>query len=540
MNENNFDNNDYNKPIQPDIDECFDKSEEGIIEDVTTAEIDVPATEDMDNEDVSSEEDIDMSGIAESGNFVPNFTLVTPSDEETFEEGEASGEDSTDVILQKKLSEYEYDRTEVFDNEESASKADEEEMPVQETEEVKTESTKEAEEEKYDPRFSKPPKKERKKKSRTENGTRVSRGILLVVCCLVFSLIGSYIGGYYGMYNAIRNSGGTVLYQSVQLTDDDGEYITSPLSVESTAELVKHSVVEITTETVQESWFIQQYVTEGAGSGVIISEDGYIVTNNHVIEGVSSIKVRTIDGTEYTAKLIGTDSKTDLAVIKIEAQDLKAAVFGSSGSLKVGQSVIAVGNPLGELGGTVTDGIISALEREMTIEGARMNLLQTNAAVNPGNSGGGLFNLYGELVGIVNAKTSGSGIEGLGFAIPIDDARDVIEELIDLGYVSGRAYMGVTLIDINDYMTAASYRVNRYGVYILEVETGSPADNAGLRAGDYVEGIDDELISRSDALVQYIATKSVGDTVTMYIERNGQGMDISVTLAEYIPASNIN
>lgn len=427
-------------------------------------------------------------------------------------------------VLAGKLSEYEYDLSHA-----------KEEMQAAEAEPVAEKA-----EEAYDPRFSKPPKKEKKAKSGNEKKGGTLRSAALIALCLVVSLVGSYIGGYNGMLKAMRSHGGTVLYQSVRNTDEDGNAITSPLSIEAVAENVKDSVVEITTETVQESWFIQQYVTEGAGSGVIISEDGYIVTNNHVIEGVSSIKVRLVDGSEYDAKLIGTDSKTDLAVIKVEASGLNASVFGSSSSLKVGQSVVAVGNPLGELGGTVTDGIISALEREMTIEGEKMNLLQTNAAVNPGNSGGGLFNRYGELVGIVNAKTSGSGIEGLGFAIPIDDAKKVIEELIDLGYVSGRAYMGVTLLDINDYMTAASYRVSRYGVYILSVEEGSPAHKAGLRAGDYVEGIDEKIISSSDEVIEYVGSKSIGDTVTMHIVREDKRMETEIVLGEFVPTTNIN
>ncbi len=445
---------------------------------------------------------------------------------------EATEEKKVDEVLTAQLSEYEYDASHA---EEEISADGNESVTA---EEASRDSQQEEVHEKYDPRFSKPPKKEKKTKPAKSGGTL--KGIALVSLCLVFSLIGSFIGGYYGMNKAMQSQGGTVLYQAVERTDKEGNTLTSPLSIEDVAETVKASVVEITTETVQESWFIQQYVTEGAGSGVIISKDGYIVTNNHVIEGVSSIRVRLVDGTEYDATLIGTDSKTDLAVIKIEAENLSSAVFGMSGSLKVGQSVVAVGNPLGELGGTVTDGIISALEREMTIEGEKMNLLQTNAAVNPGNSGGGLFNLYGELVGIVNAKTSGSGIEGLGFAIPIDDAKDVIEELIDLGYVSGRAYMGVTLLDINDYMTAASYRVNRYGVYILSVQEDSPAFSAGLRAGDYVEGIDDVIISSSNELTEYVGSKSIGDTVTMHIARDSKRMDIQVTLGEFVPATNIN
>ncbi|MBQ2862637.1 MAG: trypsin-like peptidase domain-containing protein, partial [Clostridia bacterium] len=189
---------------------------------------------------------------------------------------------------------------------------------------------------------------------------------------------------------------------------------------------VRDTVVEIVTENIQESAFYGQYVTSGAGSGVIINENGYIITNNHVVAGANTIYVRTTDQKEYKASLVGTDEESDIAVIKIDATSLKAATLGDSSAIKLGEAVIAIGNPLGSLGGTVTDGIISALDREVTIDGQEMRLLQTNAAVNPGNSGGGLFNMAGELIGVVNAKSSssnsGATIEGLGFAIPINHA----------------------------------------------------------------------------------------------------------------------
>lgn len=177
-------------------------------------------------------------------------------------------------------------------------------------------------------------------------------------------------------------------------------------------------MVEVTTEAVTTNAFFGQYVQSGAGSGVIITEDGYIITNNHVVSGASQVTVRTSDGTEYPATVVGADSKTDIAVLKIEATGLTPAVVGDSDSLQVGEFTLAVGNPLGELGGTVTDGIISALDREVTVENQTMNLLQTNAAVSPGNSGGGLFNERGELIGIVNAKSSGQNAEGLGLRDP--------------------------------------------------------------------------------------------------------------------------
>lgn len=208
------------------------------------------------------------------------------------------------------------------------------------------------------------------------------------------------------------------------------------------------SVVEVFTETKKVSNWFQEYVMEGAGSGVILSEDGYIVTNHHVIDGASTIKVRTNNGQTYEAALKGTDSKTDLAVLKIEATDLLPAKLADSSAVRVGDFVIAIGNPLGELGGTVTEGIISAKDREITIDGQTMTLLQTSAAVNPGNSGGGLFDLEGKLVGVVNSKSSGSDIEGLAFAIPANTVQIITQELIQHGYVTGRPQLGISVTQL--------------------------------------------------------------------------------------------
>ena len=209
------------------------------------------------------------------------------------------------------------------------------------------------------------------------------------------------------------------------------------LSIPEIAALNSDSVVEIYTEFIVNGWRMTQYVSEGAGSGVVISKNGYIVTNNHVIDSANKITVQLNDGTEYEAELIGKDSRTDIAVIKIDASDLKPAVWGDSDGLVVGELAVAIGNPLGKLGGTVTDGIISALSRDIEIDGHMMNLLQTSAAVNPGNSGGGLFNGKGELIGVVNAKSTGSDIEGIGFAIPANLAKSIADELIKNGKVEG-------------------------------------------------------------------------------------------------------
>jgi len=300
------------------------------------------------------------------------------------------------------------------------------------------------------------------------------------------------------------------------------------LSVADVVTSVKHSVVEIQTERVSTSGFMREFVSTGAGSGVIISEDGYIITNDHVISGAQSITVRLSNEQEYVATLIGSDKKTDLAVLKIDAEGLQPAVMGYSSSLLVGQTAIAIGNPLGELGGTVTSGIVSALDREITIDGETMSLLQTDAAVNPGNSGGGLFDLYGKLVGIVNAKSSGSEIEGLGFAIPIDTARIVVEQLIEYGYVRGRIDTGLTLVDIQDPFTAMSYRVNHLGLYI----SNSVSDD--FRSGDRIVAVDNLLINNIAEWNQKMSEYSVGDTINMTVVRGDNSVTLPLTLMERV------
>lgn len=300
----------------------------------------------------------------------------------------------------------------------------------------------------------------------------------------------------------------------------------------SVAAKVKPTVVEITTEQVVNGSYFQQYISSGAGSGVLISADGYIITNNHVIEGATKVMVRLTSGTEYEAKVIGSDAQGDIAVIKIEEKDLPYAVVGDSSTLVVGEEVLAIGNPLGALGGSVTNGIISALDREITIDSQKMQLLQTNAAINPGNSGGGLFNMNGELIAIVNAKSSGSAIEGLGFAIPINYAYDIAKELIDNGYVTGRPSLGISYIEIDDYMDLMRYRVNSYGIYVYD---GGSTD---LKNGDRMIKLGDYEVTNSATLKSAIQSYKVGDTVMITVVRGGVYTDISVTLIEDVPASD--
>lgn len=308
-----------------------------------------------------------------------------------------------------------------------------------------------------------------------------------------------------------------------------------------------NSVVSITTESQVTNSFYGNYVEEGAGSGVIIDTSGYIITCAHVVDGATNIIVTLENGEEYIATLIGSDSQTDIAVIKIEAENLVAAKIGSSASLVLGEGVIAIGNPLGSLGGTVTNGIISALERQVEIEGQSYTLLQTNAAINPGNSGGGLFNDNGVLIGIVNAKSSGTGIEGLGFAIPIDSAIQIAQELADNGYISGRPALGVYIYEVNSQTSASTIRssdfpelinyINAYGVYFIRYTSNQTGE---LQFGDRIVAINSNEISTFDDISSLLSEYTIGDTLTLTIsrldERNRSKMhDITITLIEKVP-----
>jgi len=313
------------------------------------------------------------------------------------------------------------------------------------------------------------------------------------------------------------------------LTSADNASAAQALTIPEIASVASGSVVEIYTEIVINSGRMGQFVTEGAGSGVIITSDGYIVTNNHVIEGAQKITVRLNNGEDYESILIGRDSKTDLAVIKINVTGLQPVVFGDSDSLIVGELAVAIGNPLGKLGGTVTEGIISALSRNIDIDGNMMTLLQTSAAVNPGNSGGGLFNGYGELVGIVNAKSSGSDIEGIGFAIPVSIVKPIAESLIQYGYVIGRIEFGATLIDILDARTAMMYRVQATGVYVSRVDSDSP-----LRSGDRIISIDGKEIGSSADINEILESRKVGDVLSITLARNGNTTTVELELKQAI------
>ncbi len=381
----------------------------------------------------------------------------------------------------------------------------------------------------------KPPKAKKPKKQRKP----ISRGGIAIALAvtMVFSCGLGFGGGYFA--NKVNTSTSGSL--NITKTSNSGTTTTasSTSKANSTSEIVKKtadSVVEISTESVVTGSFAQQYVQQGAGSGVIISQDGYILTNNHVINGANSVKVRLRDGTEYDATIVGSDSDNDIALLKVSATGLSPATFGDSNSLAVGDYVVAIGNPLGELGGTVTDGIISALARKVTIEDTQMTLLQTNAQVNPGNSGGGLFNANGELVGIVNAKQSATEVEGIAFAIPINNVLDILSDLKEYGYVTGKVDLGIDFTDITSDETAFYYGVNQTGCYVLSVDSGSNAEKAGVTRGDLVTKVNDTDVSSSSDITSALEKAEVGDTVTFTVSRRGTSKTISFVLEEYVPA----
>lgn len=314
--------------------------------------------------------------------------------------------------------------------------------------------------------------------------------------------------------------------------DANGQVLTSANGATDTAATVvakvANTVVEIYTETVTSSWY-GQYVSSGAGSGVIVSPEGHIVTNHHVVDGARSITVRLTDGKEYTAKVIGSDEQNDIAVLWIDAGDrsLSVAKLGSSYDLVVGEEILAIGNPMGSLGGTVTYGRISATARSIAVGNTHMTLLQVDAPINPGNSGGALFNMAGELVGVVNAKMSDEEIEGLGFAIPIDTAYDVMIDLITYGYVTGRPAMGLTLRNLQ----TGSYLYAENHVYIVE-----SAYSDELKAGDLLMKMDDISVSTVSDVTAALTRYRVGDTVKLTVLRNNETLTVSLTLREYRPA----
>ena len=366
-----------------------------------------------------------------------------------------------------------------------------------------------------------------------------SRGILkklgtgLLICVLGVSsgFGGSYL--YQKTLGANTSTNGSVVIQETHSPVVNNNTISTNDNKEDVISSVSDSVVQIETEAIKTGSFWGDYITSGAGSGVIITANGYIVTNNHVIDGATKIAVTLADGSEYEGTIIGSDAENDLAVIKIEATGLTPAVMGDSDQLKVGQTVLAIGNPLGTFGGSVTSGIVSALSRNVNVEGTQMTLLQIDAAINPGNSGGALFDLNGNLVGVVNAKYRSSDVEGIGFAIPINTAKTVIEQLISQGYVSGKVQLGIEIRNIPNEQYAYQYGVDEPGIYIVKILEGSDAEKGGLQVGDRIVKVDGNEINSAEEISPLVKEHVPGEDVVLTIVREGVQKDITITLTEH-------
>ena len=299
------------------------------------------------------------------------------------------------------------------------------------------------------------------------------------------------------------------------------------------AKKVGPAIVGITNKAVGRDWFNRQVeVDKGTGSGVIFKSDGYIVTNNHVVDGAKELTVALADGRTLKAELVGTDPYTDLAVIKVDATDLPTAEFGDSDDIMVGEPAIAIGNPMGlEFQGSVTAGVISALNRTLNIGENRVKLLQTDAAINPGNSGGALVNADGKVIGINSAKLAAAGIEGMGFAIPINTVKPIVDELISKGHVT-YPYLGIGVLD-KQTAAQAGYQLNiDAGVIVMQVENGGPADEAGIAPRDVILKIDGKETNTVADLRSIVSEHSIGDSVTATVQRGNQTFETNIVLAE--------
>lgn len=391
-------------------------------------------------------------------------------------------------------------------------------------------------------------KKQRKKDKRfVTMGQLIASLLLVALLCsggtaLIFNFINNPLAGNQtGQRGSIvtdPSPTGTLGSEPTQppssgLNLSEGTDSTSTAATETLKKCMA-SIVGVYAETTVYNHSGQGYTQDlGSGSGVIVTEDGYIVTNNHVIQGASKARVYLQDGTEYAASIVGADVRTDIAVLKIEATGLTPAVIGSSKDAVIGERVYAIGNPLGVLTTSVSDGIISGLDRTITIDDQSMTLMQTNAAVNPGNSGGGLFNSSGKLIGIVNAKSAGIDVEGLGFAIPIDIVTPVMKDLIDYGYVTGRPFLGIVMQNVS--LHQSSFGMFYFPSYvtraqITEVMEGSCADKAGVSTGDIVLALDGTEVTGVTQLSSLIAEYEIGDVVTLTVQRDEQSIDLTVTL----------
>lgn len=365
----------------------------------------------------------------------------------------------------------------------------------------------------------------------------------MIALCLVCALLGGTVGaagmgaagllpGFFGRADTTINVSDRVP-TAVHVARVDGQ---NAMSVAEVYAANLGSVVGVNGD-VKTNYWGQVVSNPVAGSGFVITSDGYILTNYHVIDGVEDLKVSFADGSTYDAKLVGGEEANDIAVLKIEATGLQTVVVGSSDDMKVGQQVVAIGNPLGELTFTLTAGYVSALDRNITMsDGNTINVMQTDAAINSGNSGGPLFNIYGECIGITNAKYSNNGstnasIEGIGFAIPINDVIDMVSDIIEKGYVTGKPNVGILMEEVSNEA------IQRYGIpdgaYISAVLDGSCADKAGIQAGDIITAVDDTDITSAEELREAVKAHKAGEKVNFTLWRNNETLTVTATLDEY-------
>lgn len=361
----------------------------------------------------------------------------------------------------------------------------------------------------------------------------VGRVVALILSCAVISAACGF-GGAILAQNSSR-TGKTTVQQSnrtattVNVKKVDGQTLMSPAEVYAST---VNSVVSINCSAVSTNIFGQQTESASSGSGFIYTADGYIVTNQHVVANASSINVTLYNGDTYPATLVGSDSDYDVAVLKIDAKDLPAVTLGNSTDVNVGDNVMAIGNPLGELTFSMSSGIVSCVNRAINVEGTPFNMIQVDASINPGNSGGPLMNLYGEVVGIVSAKYSSyadTTVEGLGFAIPINDVQSIISDIMENGSVTDKAYMAITAGTMTQQM-AAQYKINATeGVFVYSVEDGGAGDKAGLKLGDVITKLNDTQITSMEDLSAAKKNFKAGDTVTLTVLRDGQEITTQLT-----------
>ena len=360
----------------------------------------------------------------------------------------------------------------------------------------------------------------------------------LVALALVCALVGGFVGAGVSAAAKVNHTG-------IQVSDREVAQVQT-LKVDGSKQMTMsevyasnvNSVVSINVSATT-NYFGQTVETAASGTGFFITQDGYILTNHHVISGASSVKVTLYNGETYDAKVIGSDEDYDIAVLKIDVTGATPVVLGDSSKVAIGESVAAVGNPLGELTFSMSEGIVSCVNRAVNVDGTPFNMIQVDCSINPGNSGGPLFNSYGEVIGIVSAKYSSysnTTVEGIGFAIPINDVLSLVKDIMTNGYVTSKAYMGITPQTMNAQM-AQQYRYDvTEGVFVCSVDPDSAADKAGLKLGDVITKMDDKDIASYEDLVAAKKAYTAGDTVTLTVYRGGETIEVPLTF-DAVPES---